>query len=256
MFRFMQRFGRDSRARWRGTGAMTRVRRRHQRLDCEALEGRQLLSGYYVINAFSGKLLDDPASSTNNGAPIQQWQPNGGYNQGWDFVGLSNGNYEIYNESSGRVLGDPGFSKWCIRQVTWHSGRRRSPADGVAGAGDGDPRRTGVGACSSRPSLPPPPGRLPPRSRTAAPSAPGSGGPSTTARSGSGTPRTSAGRRTPTAGAPARTAIRRSPDAPTGYPGPHRHARPPRESRRRPAPGSRRSWRRRGWGTGGSSPRQ
>jgi hypothetical protein len=44
MFRFMQRFGRDSRARGRGTGPMTRVRRRNRRLDCEALESRQMQS--------------------------------------------------------------------------------------------------------------------------------------------------------------------------------------------------------------------
>jgi hypothetical protein len=44
MFRFMQRFGRDSKARWRGTGPMTRVRRRNCQLNCEALAGRQVLS--------------------------------------------------------------------------------------------------------------------------------------------------------------------------------------------------------------------
>jgi hypothetical protein len=62
MFRFMQRFGRDSQARWRGTGPMTRARRNH-RPDCEALDSRQLLSGYYFINASRGKVLDDPTSS-------------------------------------------------------------------------------------------------------------------------------------------------------------------------------------------------
>jgi hypothetical protein len=63
----MQRFGRDSQAIWRGTGLTTRVRRRKHQPNCEALEGRQLLSGYYVINTFSGKVLDDPGSSTSNG---------------------------------------------------------------------------------------------------------------------------------------------------------------------------------------------
>ena len=43
MFGFMQRFSRDSQASWRGTGPMTRVRRRNHQPNCEALEGWQLL---------------------------------------------------------------------------------------------------------------------------------------------------------------------------------------------------------------------
>jgi hypothetical protein len=89
---------------------MTRVRRRNHRLDCEALESRQLLSAYYLINASSTKLLDDPNSSTSNGAVIDQWQPNSGANQQWDLVQLANGNYEVFNASSGKVLDDPDFS--------------------------------------------------------------------------------------------------------------------------------------------------
>jgi hypothetical protein len=54
MFRFTQRFGRDRQARWRGTEPMTRVGRPNHRLNREALEGRQLLSGYYIVNASSG----------------------------------------------------------------------------------------------------------------------------------------------------------------------------------------------------------
>ena len=74
MFRFLQRFGRDRQARRRGTGPLTRVRRRNHQLNCEALESRQLLSGYYVVNESSGKVLDDPNFSTSNGAVIQQFQ--------------------------------------------------------------------------------------------------------------------------------------------------------------------------------------
>ena len=59
MFRFLQRFGRDSQARGRGTGPMPRARRRNHQLNCEALEGRQLLSGFYIVNAASGKVLDN-----------------------------------------------------------------------------------------------------------------------------------------------------------------------------------------------------
>ena len=91
MFRYMQRFGRDSQARWRGTGPMTRVRRRNHRLNCEALESRQLLSAYYIVNEASGKVLDDPGFSTSNGADIDQWQLNGGANQRWNVVPQKDG---------------------------------------------------------------------------------------------------------------------------------------------------------------------
>jgi hypothetical protein len=104
MFRFLQRFGRDSRARGRGTGPMTRVRRRDHRPDCEALEGRQLLSGYYIVNEASGKVLDDPGASLNNFAVIDQWQLNGAFNQRWDLVQQPGGDYEIRNEASDLVL--------------------------------------------------------------------------------------------------------------------------------------------------------
>jgi len=77
---------------------------------CEGLEGRQLLSGYYIANASSGKVLDNPAFSTSNGAVIQQYQLNGGLNQQWQIDSLGNGNYAIVNASSGKVLDDPGFS--------------------------------------------------------------------------------------------------------------------------------------------------
>ena len=110
MFRFMQRFGRDSHARWRGTGPLTRVRRRNHPLNCEALEGRQMLSGYYFVNEYSGKVLDDPGFSKSNGALVDQWQLNGGTNQQWDLVPLADGNDLIVNASSGKVLDDPAFS--------------------------------------------------------------------------------------------------------------------------------------------------
>ena len=124
MFRFMQRFGRHSQARRRGTGPMTRGRRRNHPLNCEALEGRQLLSGYYIVNQASGKVLDDPGSSTTEGMTIDQYQLNGGANQRWNFVGLSNGNVEIVNESSNQVLDDPNdsTSAHVIDQWDWNGG--------------------------------------------------------------------------------------------------------------------------------------
>ena len=109
MFRFTQRFGRDLQARGRGTGPMTRVRRRNRQLDCEALEGRQLLSGYYIVNEASGKVLDDPGGSSGN-TGIIQYQLDGAANQRWDLVQLTDGYYEIVNEASGKVLDDPNSS--------------------------------------------------------------------------------------------------------------------------------------------------
>jgi hypothetical protein len=46
---------------------MARTTKRKFGPNCEGLEGRQLLSTYYVVNASSGKVLDDPAFSTSNG---------------------------------------------------------------------------------------------------------------------------------------------------------------------------------------------
>jgi hypothetical protein len=116
MFRFMRRFGSDSHTRWRGTRSMTRVRRRDHPLNCDALEGRQLLSAtqYYIVNAASGKVLDDPGGSTRNGTAIIQYQLNGGANQKWTIQKDhtdSNGQTVdlIVNVSSGKVLDDPGF---------------------------------------------------------------------------------------------------------------------------------------------------
>jgi hypothetical protein len=110
MFRFRQRFGRDPRARGRGTGPLARVRRRNHRLDCQALESRQMLSGFYIVNASSGKVLDDPDFSTGNGTIVQQYQLNGGANQRRNLVSLADGNDEIMSASSGKVLDDPAFS--------------------------------------------------------------------------------------------------------------------------------------------------
>jgi Ricin-type beta-trefoil lectin domain-like/Calpain family cysteine protease len=111
MYQFMQRFGRDLQARSRGTGPLNRVRRRNQRLNCEALEGRQLLSGYYIVNEASGKVLDDPNFSKSNGADIDQWQLNGGADQQWNLVSQGNGKVAIVNASSDMALDDPNFSK-------------------------------------------------------------------------------------------------------------------------------------------------
>jgi hypothetical protein len=80
------------------------VRRRNHRLDCEPLESRQLLAGFYIVNAYSGKVLDDPGASPNNFAVIDQWQLNGAGNHRWDLISVGSGYYEIRNEASGLVL--------------------------------------------------------------------------------------------------------------------------------------------------------
>jgi hypothetical protein len=109
MYQFMQRFGRDRQARGRGTGPLNRVRRRNHPLNCEALESRQLLAGFYIVNEASGKVLDDPGASPNNGAFIDQYQLNGGMNQRWDLIFAGGNTYFIRNEASGLVL-DNGLS--------------------------------------------------------------------------------------------------------------------------------------------------
>jgi Peptidase A4 family/Ricin-type beta-trefoil lectin domain-like len=123
MFRSMQRPGRDLQARWRGIGEpgsrlatpersrpTARARRRNQWLNCEALEGRQMLSGFYIVNMESGLALDDTNFSTSNGNLVQQWQPTGGLNQRWNLVSLPDGNDEIVNAYSGKVLDDTNWS--------------------------------------------------------------------------------------------------------------------------------------------------
>ena len=89
---------------------MTRTSRRRFQARCESLEGRQLLSGYYIINAYNGKVIDDPRSSTANGY-VEQYQLTGGTNQQWNLVPLSNGNFEMVNVASGKAMEDPGFSR-------------------------------------------------------------------------------------------------------------------------------------------------
>ena len=57
--------------RWTGCGGAT------INLNCDVPESGRLLSGYSIVNAYSGKMLDDPAFSTSDGTLIQQFQLNG-----------------------------------------------------------------------------------------------------------------------------------------------------------------------------------
>ena len=97
----MQRFGRDSQAKGRGTGPINPCGRRNHQLNCEALEGRQRLSGYYIVSEYSGKVLDDPGGSTSQNTFIDQWQLTGTANQQWNFTYEGNGYYAITNAKSG-----------------------------------------------------------------------------------------------------------------------------------------------------------
>ena len=122
MFRFMQRFGRDSHARWRGAGHSNRVPRRNHPLNCEALEGRQLLSAYYIVNWDSGKALDN-SLSTIGGTVIDQRQLYGGANQQWNLIPQPDGADLIQNAQSGMYL-DNGFSLSNFAQIV------QAPASG------------------------------------------------------------------------------------------------------------------------------
>jgi hypothetical protein len=89
---------------------MSRANRRKVRPRIEGLEERQLLSSCYLVNEYSGEVLEDPGSSTANGTKVDQYHLNGGANQQWNLNYLSNGNAEIINVASGKALDNPGFS--------------------------------------------------------------------------------------------------------------------------------------------------
>ena len=115
MFRFMQRFGRDRQARRRGAWHSNRVSRRNHRLNCEALESRQMLSAYYIVNWDSGKVLDN-SLSTIGGTVIDQRQLYGGANQQWNLIPQADGADLIQNAQSGMYL-DNGFSVSNFAQI-------------------------------------------------------------------------------------------------------------------------------------------
>ena len=65
---------------WQATGG------RNQEWDIVPLP-----NGYdEIVNAYSGKLLDDTNASPSNGNPIQQWQDNGGVSEHWKLVAAGN----------------------------------------------------------------------------------------------------------------------------------------------------------------------
>ncbi|WP_308402698.1 RICIN domain-containing protein [Streptomyces sp. AC550_RSS872] len=68
-------------------------------------------SWYLLVNRDSGKVLDDLAYSSHDGAAVVQWRRNGGANQQWRFLDSGDGNYRLQNRNSGKVLDDYRWSK-------------------------------------------------------------------------------------------------------------------------------------------------
>ncbi|WP_051838262.1 RICIN domain-containing protein [Streptomyces sp. NRRL F-2580] len=66
---------------------------------------------YVLVNRNSGKVLDDRAFATNNGAAVVQWVRHGGANQQWRFIDAGDGYYRLQNRNSGKVLDDNNWSK-------------------------------------------------------------------------------------------------------------------------------------------------
>ncbi len=66
---------------------------------------------HYLFNKYSGRVLENPNSSTANGTLMQQWGYTGAANQQWTFTRNSDdGSYTIKNVASGRVLDVVGAS--------------------------------------------------------------------------------------------------------------------------------------------------
>jgi hypothetical protein len=60
--------------------------------------------------------LDVSGASTVPGAPVIQWLRNGGSNQRWNFVALSNGYEQIVNQNSGQCLTSDGVAGHWVYQ--------------------------------------------------------------------------------------------------------------------------------------------
>lgn len=74
-------------------------------------KGLDLKKWYVLVNRNSGKVLDNHASATKDGARVVQWSRHGGANQQWRFIKSGDGYYRLQNRNSGKVLDDLGWSK-------------------------------------------------------------------------------------------------------------------------------------------------
>jgi hypothetical protein len=66
---------------------------------------------YFIVAKHSGKCLDVDGASHNNATDVYQYELNGGHNQQWLLVQLSDGYYYIVARHSGKVLDVQDFSK-------------------------------------------------------------------------------------------------------------------------------------------------
>jgi endo-1,4-beta-xylanase len=63
---------------------------------------------YHLVNAASGRALDEPSGQTANGTGLQVYDSWNGTNQQWRATQNSDGTYTLTNVASGRVLDEPG----------------------------------------------------------------------------------------------------------------------------------------------------
>lgn len=79
-----------------------------------------LKAWYVLVNGSSGKVLDDLAFGTNDGAAVVQWGRSGAANQQWRFIDAGDGYYRLQNRNSGKVLDDYNWAKTAgSRIVQW-----------------------------------------------------------------------------------------------------------------------------------------
>ncbi|MFF3916454.1 RICIN domain-containing protein [Streptomyces sp. NPDC001852] len=78
---------------------------------------------YVLVNRNSGKVLDDRAYATNDGAAVVQWARHSGANQQWRFIDAGGGYYRLQNRNSGKVLDDLGWSKTAGSDIVQWSDR-------------------------------------------------------------------------------------------------------------------------------------
>ncbi|HET9168726.1 MAG TPA: RICIN domain-containing protein [Actinospica sp.] len=76
-----------------------------------------LKTWYVLVNRNSGKVLDDHAFASNDGAAVVQWDRNGGTNQQWHFIDAGGGYYRLQNRNSGKVLDDFKWSRTAGSEV-------------------------------------------------------------------------------------------------------------------------------------------
>ncbi|WP_086818530.1 family 43 glycosylhydrolase [Allokutzneria sp. NRRL B-24872] len=91
----------------------------------------RLPNGDYVLKAsHSGKALDVASASTQDNAPVIQWEPHGGSNQVWRLRSLPDGTYELRAKHSGKLLT---VDTRVVQRRSGGSARQRWHIDSVSG---------------------------------------------------------------------------------------------------------------------------